>query len=48
MGTFLIVELALGVYDKVVYNSLSFLKSLEPHCDDNKHVLDNLISFLES
>ena len=31
---FLIVVLALGVYKKVVYNLLSFLKSLEPHLWD--------------
>ena len=33
-GAFLIVELALSVYKKVVYNLLSFLKSLEPHLLD--------------
>ena len=33
-GAFLIVELALGVYNKVVYNLLSFLKSLEPYLLD--------------
>ena len=30
----LIVELALGVYKKVIYNLLRFLKSLEPHLFD--------------
>ena len=33
-GAFLLVELALGVYNKVVYNFIIFLKSLETHLLD--------------